>query len=93
MLIPTDKNIKTITDMRENAIKLLAEVKNQGLVYIFQHSNPAAVILSMDEFKRIYELLEDHLDELEAEKLSREERGTGIPLATVIKKYQKQTRV
>lgn len=89
MLIPTKDNIKTVTDMRENAIELLEDVKSQGIVYLFQHSNPEAVILSIDEFKRIYELLEDHLDEAEAVKISKEKRGTGIPLAKILAKYKK----
>jgi prevent-host-death family protein len=89
MLIPTNQNIKTITDMRENALELLEEVKNQGLLYVFQHSNPKAVLLSMEEFERLYGLLEDHLDEMEAVKLSRGKRGKGIPLAAILKKYSK----
>jgi len=89
MLIPTNQNIKTITDMRENALELLEEVKNQGLLYVFQHSNPKAVLLSMEEFERLYTLLEDHLDEMEAVKLSRKKRGKGIPLAAILKKYSK----
>lgn len=93
MLIPTQANIKTITDMRERALELLEEVKRQGLVYVFQHSNPQAVLLSMEEFQRLYELLEDHLDELEAIKLSKEKRGEGIPLIEIIQKYRKKTRV
>lgn len=93
MLIPTEKNIKTITDMRVDALKLLDEVNNLGLIYLFYHSNPRAVMLSMDEFQRLHELVEDHLDELEAVKLKKEERGKGIPLALVQTKHQKTSRV
>ena len=74
MLIPTDQNIKTITDMRERASELLEEIKSLGLIYLFQHSNPKAVMLSMEEFERINELLEDHLDEMDAKKLSKDEK-------------------
>lgn len=90
MLIPTSQNIKTITDMRENALKLLDEVNDHGLVYIFHHSDPKAVMLSLDEFTRLQELMEDHLDEMEAVKLTQEKRGKGIPLATIIKKNIKK---
>lgn len=93
MLIPTSQNTKTVTDMREKAIELLADVKKQGILYLFHHADPAAVMLSMEEFQRIHELLEDHLDELEAKKLSREVRGKGIPLSRIIAKYKKNTRV
>lgn len=89
MLIPTSDNTKTVTDMRERALELLRTVKRQGLVYVFQRSNPEAVLLSIEEFKRLYELLEDHLDELEARKLAKEERGKGIPLAEILAKYEK----
>lgn len=93
MLIPTNKNIKTITDMREDAIRLLSEVKELGLVYLFHHSNPKAVMLSMDEFQRLQELVEDHIEELEAIKLAGEERGEGIPISKVISKYSGKSRV
>lgn len=79
--------------MREKTQELLEDVKKQGILYLFHHADPAAVMLSMEEFQRIHELLEDHLDEMEAKKLSRETRGKGIPLAKIIVKYKKNTRV
>lgn len=88
MLIPTSRNIKTITDMREDAIRLLKDVSNLGIIYLFQHSQPKAVLLSLDEFQRLQELVEDHLDEMEAENLSKDKRGKGIPLSKIIKKYK-----
>lgn len=87
MLIPTSQNVRTITDMRENALKLLDDVDKFGVVYLFQHSDPKAVILSLDEFQKLQELLEDRFDEKEANKLSKEKRGKGIPLSQIIKKY------
>lgn len=89
----TSQNIKTITDMRERAVKLLEEVKSLGVVYVFQHSDPKAVMLSMEQYQRILELLEDHLDEMEAIKLSEEKKGKGIPLTKVLAKYNKKSRV
>ena len=91
MLIPTDQNIKTITDMRERASELLEEIKSLGLIYLFQHSNPKAVMLSMEEFERINELLEDHLDEMDAKKLSKENRGKGVPLIKILSKYSQKS--
>lgn len=88
MLIPTSQNTKTVTDLREDALGVLSDVDKLGLVYLFQHSDPRAVVLSLKEFKRLRELIEDRLDEQEAEELSREERGVGIPIAQVAKKYQ-----
>jgi prevent-host-death family protein len=89
----TTQNIKTITDMRERAAKLLDEVKSLGVVYVFQHSDPKAVMLSMEQYQRITELLEDHLDEMEAAKLSKEKRGRGIPLSKILAKFKKKSSV
>lgn len=89
----TTQNIKTITDMRERAVKLLEDVKRLGVIYVFQHSDPKAVMLSMEHYQRIFELLEDHLDEVEAVKLSKEKRGKGIPLSQILAKYGKKSRV
>ena len=93
MLIPTNQNIKTITDMREDASNLLKAVEDLGLVYVFQHNNPKAVMLSINEFQRLQELIEERLDELEASKLAKRDRGKGVPLEKVIKKYKNKLRV
>jgi PHD/YefM family antitoxin component YafN of YafNO toxin-antitoxin module len=77
MIIPTNKNTKTITDMRENAVSLLDQVNRQGLVYILHRSNPRAVLLDIDKFVSMYELLEDFIDNEEALKLSKEPKGFG----------------
>ena len=89
MLIPTSKNTKTVTDLRENTINLLRDADQQGHLYIFQRSNPKAVLMSMREFERINHLLEDRKDERDAFQLGKEPRGKGIPLKTVMKKYSK----
>ena len=72
MLIPTLKNVKTITDMRENALGLLKQVENEGLAYIFHRSKPKAVIINLGEFILLQELLEDKKDQKEARELSKE---------------------
>ncbi len=87
MLIPTSKNVKTITDMREDAIGLLDNVKKQGVTYIFHRSKPKAVMIDVDEFVKMQELLEDYFDEMEAQQLAKEPRGKGIPIEEVMKKY------
>ncbi|MEK7522767.1 MAG: type II toxin-antitoxin system Phd/YefM family antitoxin [Patescibacteria group bacterium] len=85
MLIPTSKNVKTITDMREDALGLLDLVKKNGVTYIFHRSEPKAVMLDIDEFVRIQELLEDYFDEMEAQKLAKEPVGKLIPEEDIIK--------
>ncbi|PIP63339.1 hypothetical protein CO165_04665 [Candidatus Roizmanbacteria bacterium CG_4_9_14_3_um_filter_33_18] len=87
MLIPTSKNVKTITDMREDALGLLDLVKKNGIAYIFNRSEPKAVMVDIDEFVRIQELLEDYFDSQEAIKLEKEPRGKGIPIEEIMKEY------
>lgn len=74
--------------MRENALKLLGYVKEEGVAYIFHRSKPKAVIMDIDEFVKIQELLEDYFDEQEAIKLEKEPRGKGIPIEEIIKNYE-----
>ena len=87
MLIPTAKNVKTITDMREKAIELLSQVEKEGLAYIFHHSKPRAVIMNLNDFISIQEILEDYLDFKDAISLAAEKRGPGTPLGKIAKKY------
>lgn len=87
MLIPTPQNVKTITDMREDALGILDNIKKQGVTYIFHRSVPKAVLLDIDEFIRIQSLLEDYLDSQEAIKLEKEPKGKLIPIEQVIKEY------
>jgi len=89
MLIPTHANVKTITDMRENALKTLSFVEKKGLAYLFHRSEPRAVMLSVKEFLKLMELVEDYLDQLETEKLAKEPRGKGILFSEIAKKYLK----
>ncbi len=87
MLIPTSKNVKTITDMREDALGLLNLVKKNGVTYIFYRSEPKAVMLDIDEFARMQELLEDYFDSQEAIKLEKEPVGKLIPIEDIMKEY------
>ena len=58
MLIPTKKNIATVTDLRTRTIDLLKEVEKEGVKYVFQRSDPKAVLLSMEEYENLIEDLE-----------------------------------
>ncbi len=88
MLIPTDKNTKTITDLRERTLQLLSQVQKDGLAYIFHHSKPRAVILSMDEYAGMLDTLEDHLDTIKARQLEENPEVGGIGLGELAKKYK-----
>ena len=58
MLIPTKKNIATVTDLRTRTIELLKEVEKSGAKYLFQRSDPKAVLLSMNRFEELMDLQE-----------------------------------
>ena len=69
-MIPTAQNVKTITDLRERALELLDQVKKSAEpVYVFHRSKPKAVILSIEEFSKLKELIEDLEDSILARKL------------------------
>ena len=75
MLIPTTKNVKTITDMREDALGLL-EMVQKGPIYIFHRSKPQAVLLSIDDFVSLRNTIDDC-------------ENKGISLGAVASKYKK----
>ncbi len=87
MLIPTSKNTKTITDLREDALEVLRSLKKNKLAYVFYKSKPKAVMLDIDEFVRLQEALEDYWELKAAKQLSQESRGKGIPLEEIEAKY------
>jgi len=85
MLIPTTKNVKTITDMREDALGLLNFVQKDGMAYIFHRSQPKAVLLNIEDFVSLQNTLEDFEDYVAVQKLKKEPIGKLIPLEQVIK--------
>jgi prevent-host-death family protein len=87
MIIPTSKNTKTVTDLRENSIALLEQIKKSGPTFIFQHSKPKAVMLSIEEYSNMMEMLEDYFDAIKAKELEEEGEFGGISLDSMIKKY------
>lgn len=88
MVIPTQNNVKTITDMRENALALLKMIeKGQEPIFLFHRSKPKAVLLSIDEFVKLQEMLEAYLEGEEAKALAKEPRGKLIPFEKIAKKY------
>lgn len=87
MLIPTKKNISTVTDLRINTIKLLKQLDEDGLRYVFQRSTPKAVMLSVDKYAALLERLEDYEDALLAQRLEKEDWGKGVSLEDMAKKY------
>lgn len=87
MIIPTAKNTKTITDLREKALELLEQTKKLGPTFIFHHSKPKAVMLSIEEYSNMIAMLEDYFDSLKAKELEENPQRGGISLDQLIKKY------
>ncbi len=51
--------------MRERAVGLLSQVaKSKEPLYIFHRSEPKAVLLAIDQYQKIRDLLEDYFDSL-----------------------------
>ena len=88
MIIPTSRNTKTITDLREKTVELLEQIKNSGPTFIFHHSKPKAVMLSIEEYSNMMSMLEDYFDALKAKEMEEEGAKGGISLDQLIKKYQ-----
>jgi len=71
-MIPTAQNTKTITDLREKALDLLTQVEQTAEpVFVFHNSKPRAVLMSIDEFSRLKELIEDLEDSILARRLEK----------------------
>lgn len=88
-MIPTSQNVKTITDMREKALELLEQVeKSTEPVFVFHRSKPKAVIMSIGEFSRLNEQIEDLEDSITARKLEgRVSKGKYFSLSEVKKRH------
>ena len=87
MLIPTSNTISTVTDLRINTIKVLKDVQKNGMKYVFSRSKPEAVLLSMDEYRRMIEKIEDQTDSQFAIELSKLPKTNSISLENVAKEY------
>lgn len=87
MLLPTKNTISTVTDLRVNTIRLLKEVKKDGFKYVFNRSEPEAVLMSMEEYARLLERLEDLEDEKLAHSLAAIPKGKGVSLEDIASEY------
>jgi len=91
MHLPTNKNVKTITDLREDALGVLKDLKKEDLLYIFHRSEPQGIMLSNDQYARLIERIEDLEDELFAQKAHEETLNTPeeelIPLDQILKEF------
>ena len=74
-MIPTARNIKTISDLRENATALLKQVQNlYEPLFILYRSKPQAVLLSLEEYQKLADMAEDYIDSLKAQEFEKEDK-------------------
>ncbi|OGY08795.1 MAG: hypothetical protein A2782_02295 [Candidatus Blackburnbacteria bacterium RIFCSPHIGHO2_01_FULL_43_15b] len=58
--------------MRENARGLLREAKSSDApLFIFYRSKPEAVILSLEEYQKMADMVEDYLDGIKAQEFEK----------------------
>lgn len=75
-MIPTSRNVKTISDMRENPKTLLRQVRETyGPLFILYHSQPQAVLLSLEAYQKLADLAEDYIDSLKAQEFEKEDKA------------------
>jgi len=60
------ENIKTITELREDPIEIF-EGSSKEPAYIFSRSKPVGVVMGIEKFNQLMEMVEDHIDSLELE--------------------------
>jgi hypothetical protein len=87
IIIPTEENTSTVTDMRVDADGLLRDVEKKGMKYIFQKSKPKVVMMNMKLFKRLVEDVEDWEDQQRVYEIEKEPLGEGISLEDAAKEF------
>lgn len=87
MILPTVKNTRTITDLREKALELLEQTNKLGPTFIFHHSKPKAVMLSIEAYSNMMEMIEDYFDSIKAKSLEEDSEDGGISLDQLVRKY------
>lgn len=85
----TQTNVATISDMRLNPKSLLNKAENNP-IFMFYHSRPKAVLLSIAEYQNLQDIFEDYLLSLKAQEYSKEDKTKikWIPLS----RFKSKTR-
>ncbi|MBI2596514.1 type II toxin-antitoxin system Phd/YefM family antitoxin [Candidatus Daviesbacteria bacterium] len=87
-MIPNAQNTKSVTDLRERAIPLLNQLKKGGPTFIMHRNKPKAVMLSIDEYANLLDMVEDYFDNQTAKELEENREKGGITLEEMAKKYK-----
>jgi len=73
MIIPSTNDLKTVTDLREDTLGILNAIQTKSEPTVIVHRNsPRAVMLSVPEYNRLMEMVDDYLDEKVAMDLEKE---------------------
>lgn len=67
-------NITTITDLRFKTNKVLKKA-SKNPVFVFNHSKPQGVLLSIKEYERLMDELEDYHLSLKAQEYEKEDKS------------------
>ena len=59
------QTIKSLTDLRLNPKNILKLAEEEGAVYILDRSKPKGVVLSLEKYDEMVDLIDDYLDGLE----------------------------
>lgn len=64
------RTIRTISDLRENPLEVLKSAEKLGEpIYLFYRSRPKGVVLDLEKFNTLMELVEDYMDALKIKEV------------------------
>lgn len=73
------KTIRTISDLRENPLEVLKAAEKLGEpIYLFYRSRPKGVVLDLEKFTQLMELMEDYADALTIKQVVEDDRLTFV---------------
>lgn len=82
----TSMDTFSITDLRHKTLKILKQLNQKEIVYLFRRSKPEAALVSLNYLNALQEAYEDYLDILEYDRTIGLKR---IPLG----KHQQKTKL
>ena len=68
----TNSHTYSITDLRQKTKKVLDEVLEKSVVYLFRNSKPEIALVDINYLKSLEEAYEDYLDVIEFDKRKKE---------------------
>ena len=56
------QTIKSLTDLRSNPLNVIKLAQQEGAVYILNRTRPTSVLLSLEKYDEMVDLIDDYLD-------------------------------